>query len=165
MIVVSDSTPLITLMKVQRLDILMDMFGEVLIPSAVFSEVTENENYREEADLIKESDYIRVVTVEDNERVAFLQRAVGLDLGESEAIIYADNERADLLLMDEIAGRKVAQNMKLPITGSLGIIVQAFRKGYISAHEAEDILEGIRNANRHISARLLKDALDIIRNG
>ena len=67
--------------------------------------------------------------------------------------------------MDEIAGRKVAQNMKLPITGSLGIIVQAFREGYISTEEAEVILEGIRNANRHISTRLLKDVLDIIRKG
>ena len=55
--------------------------------------------------------------------------------------------------------------MKLPITGSLGIIVQAFRNGYISNDEAEDILDGIRSANRHISARLLKDVLDIIRNG
>ena len=165
MIVVSDSTPLITLMKVKRLDILKDMFGAVLIPTAVFSEVTGNDNFREEAELIKQSDYIRVVTVEDNERVTFLQRATGLDLGESEAIIYADSEKADLLLMDEIAGRRVAQNMKLPITGSLGIIVQAFRNGYISNDEAEDILDGIRSANRHISARLLKDVLDIIRNG
>ena len=108
MIVVSDSTPLITLMKVKRLDILKDMFGAVLIPTAVFSEVTGNDNFREEAELIKQSDYIRVVTVEDNERVTFLQRATGLDLGESEAIIYADSEKADLLLMDEIAGRRVA---------------------------------------------------------
>lgn len=54
---------------------------------------------------------------------------------------------------------------KLPMTGSVGIIVQAFRTGYISAQEAEDIFEEIRNANRHISARLLNDVLEIIRNG
>ena len=42
MIVVSDSTPLITLMKAGRLDLLKSLFGEVLIPEAVFAEVTSN---------------------------------------------------------------------------------------------------------------------------
>lgn len=49
MIVVSDTTPLITLMKADRLHILQAMFGEVLIPEAVFSEVTANQSFREEA--------------------------------------------------------------------------------------------------------------------
>ena len=43
MIVVSDTTPLITLMKAGNLDILQSLFGEVILPEAVFSEVTENE--------------------------------------------------------------------------------------------------------------------------
>ena len=42
MIVVSDSTPLITLMKAEKLDILYRLFGDVIIPEAVFSEVTGN---------------------------------------------------------------------------------------------------------------------------
>ena len=43
MIVVSDSTPLISLMKVSQLDILQKLFGDVLIPEAVFSELTSND--------------------------------------------------------------------------------------------------------------------------
>ena len=105
MIVVSDSTPLITLMKADKLDILCDLFGEVLIPESVFSEVTTNESFKNEADLIINNEYIRVVEVRNKSQVSFLQRATGLDLGESEAIIYADEEKADLLLMDELAGR------------------------------------------------------------
>lgn len=42
MIVVSDTTPLITLMKADKLDILHGLFGEVLIPEAVFDELTTN---------------------------------------------------------------------------------------------------------------------------
>ena len=45
MIVVSDSTPLITLMKVAKLELLHRLFGEVVIPDAVYSEVTTNEEF------------------------------------------------------------------------------------------------------------------------
>jgi len=50
MIVVSDTTPLITLLKADQLVILEKLFGEVLVPEAVYSEVTSNETFYEEAD-------------------------------------------------------------------------------------------------------------------
>ena len=164
MIVVSDTTPLITLLKANKLHILHRMFGEVLVPEAVFSELTSNTTFQDEADLIRNSDYIRVVSVRDKSQVSFLQRATGLDLGESEAIIYADESKADLLLMDEVLGRKIAQNMKLPITGSVGILIRAFQLGIISSEDAEDAFEKIQKSNRHISDTLINKALEIIHN-
>ena len=163
MIVVSDSTPLITLMKAKLLSVLHDLFGEVLIPEAVFSEVTKNKTFCDEADLLKNSDFIKVVKVRDENQVLFLQRATGLDLGESEAIIYADENKADLLLIDESAGRRVAQNMKLPITGSIGILIRAVQSGVITVTEAENAFDRIKQSNRHISKNLLDKAIEIIR--
>lgn len=167
MIVVSDTTPLITLLKAEKLDILHSLFGEVMIPEAVFSEVTGNESFKEESAIIRNSEYIKVVNVRNEDQVLFLRRATGLDLGESEAIIYADESKADLLLMDEVAGRRVAQNMDLPITGSIGVLVRAFQSGFITKEETEDALNRIRKANRHISENLLNKALEMIseRNG
>lgn len=162
MIIVSDTTPLITLMKAERLDILHELFGEVIIPEAVFSELTGNEAFKAEADIIRNRDYIKVVTVKSESQVSFLQRVTGLDLGESEAIIYADEAKADLLLMDEAAGRRVAQNMKLPITGSTGILIRAFQSGIITADEADEAFSRIRSANRHIGESLINKALEII---
>ena len=162
MIVVSDTTPLITLMKAEKLDVLHRLFGEVMITEAVFSEVTGNETFKDEADIIRDSDYVKIVKVQDESKVLFLQRATGLDLGESEAIIYADEAKADLLLMDEAAGRRVAQNMKLPIAGSVGILVRAFQSDIITAKEAEDAFDKIRKENRHIGERLISKALEII---
>lgn len=91
-----------------------------------------------------------------------MQRATGLDLGESEAIVYADDNHAALLLMDKASGRRVALDMGIAIMGSVGVLVAAYKSGYISVSEADEAFQRIRNANRHISERLLSDALDII---
>lgn len=162
MIVVSDSTPLITLMKATQLRILHELFGEIVIPEAVHDELTVNEKYIAEAKLIDSSEFIRVISVEDRKSVSLLQRAAGLDLGESEAIIYAENNNADLLLVDEASGRRVAKSMGIEIMGSIGVLVSAFRKGFLSEEEANDAFHRIRNAKRHISEKLIKDALDVI---
>ncbi|MBQ9388565.1 MAG: DUF3368 domain-containing protein [Synergistaceae bacterium] len=163
MIVVSDSTPLITLMKAAQLNILHDLFGEIVIPEAVHRELTVNPAYADEAEQINSSEFIRVISVEDRKTVFVLQRTAGLDLGESEAIVYADENNADLLLVDETSGRRVAKFMGLEIMGSIGVLVLAFKKGYLNLENAEVIFQKIRNSNRHISEKLIKDALDIIR--
>ena len=60
MIVVSDTTPLISLLKINRIDLLEKLFGEVLIPEAVFNELTIDERFRLEANQIRQKKYITV---------------------------------------------------------------------------------------------------------
>lgn len=162
MIIVSDSTPLITLLKATQLEVLHELFGEIVIPEAVFRELTSNEKFPHEAELIRSSSFIRVVSVADRKTVSVLQRATGLDLGESEAIVYADDAGADLLLMDEIPGRRIAVEMGLHIMGSIGVLVLAFKEGYLSRTDAEISFQKIQAADRHIGNQLINDALDII---
>ena len=95
MIVVSDTTPLISLLKVGHLDLLDKYFGEVQIPQAVFDELTSNKRFALEAEEIKNCPYIRVVQIEDDKSVDIIRRVTGLDLGESEAIILTDNLHSD----------------------------------------------------------------------
>lgn len=96
MIVVSDTTPLISLMKIGHLDLLKIYFGEVQIPTAVFNELTINPRFENEAKQISECSFIHVVTVQDYKSVNLLCRVTGLDIGESEAIVLSDNMQADL---------------------------------------------------------------------
>ena len=83
MIVVSDTTPLISLLKINRIDLLEKLFGDVLIPQAVFDELTVNERFRLEADEIRQKKFIVVKPVNNPESASILKRAAGLDQGES----------------------------------------------------------------------------------
>ena len=55
MIIISDTTPIISLLKINRLDLLEKLFGSVQIPRRVFTELTDNERYSKEADVVKQS--------------------------------------------------------------------------------------------------------------
>lgn len=87
MIVVSDTTPLISFMKIKRLRLLEELFGKIIIPQAVFQELTVDSRFQEEAEQIKAQAFISVKDVQSMESVNLLRRATGLDQGESEAII------------------------------------------------------------------------------
>ena len=90
MIVVSDTTPLISLLKIKRIGLLEKLFGEVVIPQAVFTELTVDIRFDEEAEVIKNEKFISVKEVSNMASVNILKRATGLDQGESEAIILSD---------------------------------------------------------------------------
>ena len=64
MIVVSD-TPIISLLKTGQLELLQKLYQTVLVPQAVYRELTENPAYINEADIIKNADYLLAVTVEN----------------------------------------------------------------------------------------------------
>ena len=159
MIVVSDTTPLISLMKASRLELLATLFHEVLIPEAVFSELTANPRFQAEADQIRQAPYIKVVAVSEQKAVDILRRSSGLDLGESEAIVFADDQKADVLLMDEAKGRKVAKAMGLYIMGTVGVLLFAFEKNVLTDSEVKEALEQLQQADRRIGDELIQYAL------
>lgn len=163
MIVVSDTTPLITLLKVNHIDLLRLYFGEVQIPKAVFDELTSDKRFLLEAEQIRSSDFIRVVELNDEKTVNVLRRATGLDLGESEAIVLSDEIKADLLLMDEAKGRDVAKQMGLNIMGTIGLLMASYQSGIISADDIRDCINIIRTSGRHIGEKYLNMLTEMIK--
>ena len=153
MIVVSDTTPLISLLKINRLDLLAKLFGEVLIPLAVFHELTIDERFQLEADQIRQKKFIVVKPVNNPESASILKRATGLDQGESEAIVLTDELKADLLLMDEAKGRNVSEQMGLRIMGTIGILMAAYEEKELTADEVRTCIGGLQRAGRHIGQR------------
>ena len=163
MIVVSDTTPLISLLKINRLDLLKKLFGDVLIPQAVFDELTDDERFRLEADQIREKKFIVVKPVNNPESTNILKRATGLDQGESEAIVLTDELKADLLLMDEAKGRNISAQMGLRIMGTIGILMAAYEEDELSSDEVRECIAGLQHAGRHIGQRHYQMLLSILK--
>ena len=163
MIVISDTTPIISLLKINQLELLHHLFGEVQVPDAVYEELISNAKFQKEAEKILRAEYIKKVVVEDKKSVALLRRATGLDAGESEAIILSDEIKADLLLMDELKGRQVAKQMGLNIMGTVGILMTAFDEELLSAEEIEKCIDVLRSNGRHISEKLYEQLMEKIR--
>lgn len=78
---------------------------------------------------------------------------LSLNRGEASAIALALENTSCLLIIDELQGRKLAQQLRLTITGTLGIIVQAKQEGYIPA--VKPLLDLISETNFRLSASLV----------
>ena len=135
MIVISDTTPIISLLKIGRLDLLERLFGEVLIPDAVYAELTADKRFAEEAREVSDAPYIRTVPVSNPGAVRILKMATGLDQGESEAIVLTDELKADLLLMDEAKGRTISGQMGIAIMGTIGLLISAYEDRLLTSDE------------------------------
>lgn len=154
MIVVSDTTPIISLMKTRQLELLQKLFGVVYIPEAVYRELTENETFSEEVRMVQECEFLYVEEVDNGKSVTILRNFTGLDAGESEAIILADEKHSDVLLMDEHKGRQVAKKMGIAITGTIGILTQAFDEEMLTREDVEGCIERLKESGIRISEKL-----------
>ena len=122
MIVVSNSSPLISFERLGKADLLAKLFDKILIPPAVRQETYEVlplPQWAEERSL--------------SQPLSALTLRWRLGNGEREAIALALELQADFLLMDELAGRRVAISLGLKALGTLGILLQAKRRNLISA--------------------------------
>lgn len=124
--VVSNSSPLIFLSAIGMLELLKIEFGEISIPEVVYEEVTSTN--LKGSNEVKHADWIKVRTVKNIKSLAFLTM---LDEGEEKAIILAMEQKADLLLLDDLAGRRVAMAHGLHVMGTLGFLKVMHRKGRI----------------------------------
>ena len=163
MIVISDTTPIVSLIKISRIDLLEKLFGEVCIPEAVFRELTTNTIFESEAEIVKNSSFLKITPVKNLKSLEILQAASGLDDGESESIILADELKSDILVIDERKGRKVAQKLGITITGTIGILIQAHDEKIISTKEIKSYLEQLRNSSIRLSESLIQEALSMLK--
>jgi uncharacterized protein len=156
MIIVSDTTPLSELAKVGQLHLLHELFGLVIIPQEVYTELTTGTHPA--AQLVPALDWLetRSITDTDAQRIKILQLDFNLDLGESAAIALAEELNADQVLIDERAARRVAISRQLPVIGTIGILVLAKQRGLLeSVKVVLDALtaNGMRISDRHSTTR------------
>ena len=148
MIVVSDTSPITSLLVIHRLTILEQLFSTVLIPPAVEAELKAYH-----ADL---PPFIEVHELTDPEQALTLEES--LDRGEAEAIVLAAETHADLILMDERTGRSIASQRGLHVIGLAGVLVLAKRRGLIGS--VDEVLHELESdAGFYLSAEVRRLAL------
>ncbi len=141
MIVISDTTPIISLLKAGHLELLHQLYEQVFVPQAVWRELTENPSYVEEKRIIETTKFLSAVPVKNAKSVDILRSVTGLDAGESEALILYDEQNANLLLMDERKGRNVAKQLCIKHIGTAGILMLAYDKNLVSATEVKACID------------------------
>jgi len=128
MIVISDTSPITYLLQINQVNLLPLLFKSVVIPARVYEELCEIEEQKKwlESGNVY---WVEVKQVSDKELVKRFSRI--LDAGESEAIALAKELKADVLLIDEWEGRRIAIEEGLKVTGVIGILLEAKRQKII----------------------------------
>jgi predicted nucleic acid-binding protein len=153
--VVSNSTPLIAFARIGELDLLRRIVGHVVIPAAVWDEITGATN-RAGADEVQRAAWIEVRR----------PMSVGgdltalLDQGEAQTIALAEELGATEVLLDERAARALASARGLQIIGSAGLLVRAKERGFIDA--VQPYLERMRAQGVRFSDRFVRALLNQI---
>ncbi len=153
MIVVADSGPLHYLILLEQTDLLATLYGEAVIPEAVLVELSSPAAPQAvRAWLSEVPSWLAVIAV-DPSRVDLVSDS--LDLGEREAIALAGALSADLLLMDERAGRAEARRRGIRVTGTLGVLRVAAERGLV---HVPDVVRRLQETTFYVDESLISAA-------
>jgi len=156
-IVVSNSSPLISLARIGRLGILASLYERIFVPSEVHREVILDGRGLPGADEVRKALWIEEAPREPPADPLLEQASKSLGAGERGAILLAKSLAADLVLLDEWKARRIAREAGLAITGCLGVLEAAARRGLVPDVRKEYI-ELLRQGIR-FDIGLLQDSL------
>lgn len=131
MVVVADTSPINYLILIGQIELLPRLYARILVPAAVLAEL----NHRLAPKPVQEwasntPRWFEVLTPNTNLTLG------RLDLGESEAIALAVEMHADVLLIDDVAGRQEAVRRGLRVAGTLSVLDDADKAGLVNFDEA-----------------------------
>jgi predicted nucleic acid-binding protein len=130
MIAVSNTTPLRYLIAIDQEYLLPQLFEKIFIPVAVFEELTDSRTPdKVRHSLLARPTWLEVRAVPEAGASPF---PLILHRGERESILLAEALQADILLVDEHAGRTLALRRNLPLSGTLGVLERADNRGLLS---------------------------------
>ena len=153
-VVVADTSPLNYLLLIGEIEILPALYGNLVIPTEVFAELTDSDSPREVSRWMRSKpDWLHVQSAEKAQGDPELRE---LDPGERAAILLAAHEPHVLLLIDDAAGRAAAQHLGIPTTGTLGVLRAAAIRNLVDFPAA---LELLAKTNFRISATLFAELL------
>jgi predicted nucleic acid-binding protein len=150
MIVIADTTPLNYLVLIDRAEILPQLYGRILIPPAVWQEFQQPETPQVARGwLARKPAWLEIRNVQRSPEPAL----GNLGAGEREAIALAEELRADRLILDDQAARRVATRRKLTVIGTLGVLVEAAERGLL---DLPDAIARLQQTTFYVSQEVLE---------
>ena len=143
--IVSNSACLIALERIEQLNLLPQVYPSIWIPQAVKREIGFL------------TDWLQVQTVQNQALVSTLRTQVGA--GESEAIALALEIKNVPVLLDDKKARRIAEQLNLQVTGTVGLLLKAKKKSVIPA--IRPILDALEEVDFRISSKLRTRALEL----
>jgi len=137
--IISDTSCLIILSNIGEFDLLQKLFGEIITTSIIAEEFGE-----------ALPNWVKIQNVSDKLKMQILE--LQIDRGESSAIALALEIPESILILDDYKARKVAENLGLNFTGTIGIIIRAKLENIIPS--IKPLLDKIKQTNFRISAEI-----------
>ena len=150
MIIVADTSPLISLAVIDKLELLDKLFGKVCIPPAVWQEILLYTKKLGLSNLTKYAQKVRNVESQ-NELLPFM------DKGEAEAVLLCREINADFLLIDDKRARAIAEVLGISCVGTLAVLIKAKKTKLLS--ELRPLFLQLSVQKRFFARNLLNDVL------
>ena len=151
-IVISDSTTLISLINIERFELLFKFSDTIIISPAVYNEVTVQRVAKRTLNEYISLSKVTILEPQNNKKINEL--LIRLDLGESESIVLAEEQNLPLII-DEKKGKKIALSFGLETIGLVGILLVYKKRGYLSNDEIVVIVDELREVSFRVSDGLL----------
>ena len=149
MIIISDSSPLISLAIIGKLNILARLYEEIYVPTAVYEEVVKsNKPFAKEL-----KSFLRGKTKSVKNKMAVDILLSDIGAGEAEAIILALEQHPDVILIDDLKARRFAKIKGLTVMGTMGLLLMAKKEGLIE--EIKPLLSDLLSNNIRISSKII----------
>jgi predicted nucleic acid-binding protein len=153
-LVVVNATPIIALALIDQMHLLHSLYERIVIPSAVQAEISAGGAAGIGVRELREATWVDVVSLQDPSRANLI---ADLAPGEAEVIAFAQERRADLVVIDERLARRHAERLGMRLTGTLGILLRAKQLGMVKA--VAPLIDQLRQGGIHLGDDVVSEVL------
>lgn len=163
--IISNSTPLIYLAKIGKLNLLKTLFKEIIIPKEVYEEVVvegKNKKYFDALRIEKavKEGWIKVKKIVLDNEVKSL--APEIEIGEVSLISLAKKLKPNLILIDDASARTITESFGFKVKGTLYVLLRAYKKKLINKKEVKDLINKLIFSGFRISQEIYIQVLSEI---
>lgn len=154
---VVDASPLIYLAHAELIHLLQLASPRILVTTTVSREIRRRGAADPTVQVLEKTPWLEEVEPgPDSPRVALW----ALGPGETSVLSWALAHPGCLAVLDDLAGRRCAETLEIPLIGTLGLVLRAKRMGDLSA--ARPVVEKLREAGMYLSESVLSRALALV---